>query len=166
MSEPRVCRRCGARVPTGLECWRCGSKHVGAPRSERTTTARLAGFHPAWVVYPLLVVWLAVRGEMGRGFIVPWFVALTLAFMIRQAGRSEGKSDLEALLRQLLGILQGVLASGSLLALTFGITYRSSGGPDWYTMSHHSPTMGSSNRRPPSAGETAPEGTTLVIAVP
>ena len=86
---------------------------------------------------------------MGRGFVGPWFVSLTLAFIIHQALRSRNKSTLEMLLRVLWRPLQGILASGFLLALNFGITYSSSGGPDWYTMSHHSPTMGSSNRRPP-----------------
>jgi LytS/YehU family sensor histidine kinase len=88
----------------------------------------LAGFSPVWVVWLALVVWLAFRGEMGSGFVVPWFVLLSLASIVHQGLRSRGKTDTEVIVRLMGGLLLGPIIGALLLAVTAGLTYRCSGG--------------------------------------
>lgn len=88
----------------------------------------MARFHPVWIVVPILVTWLAARGEMGGEFNTPWFVLITLVVAVRFVGRGRNSSRLAFLGRSFVGLVVGLMTSTLLLGITFGVAYRCSGG--------------------------------------
>jgi len=113
----------GGRVPVvrpGVGGWRMSG--------DRVPWDRLVRFHPAWIVFPVLVAWLATRGEMGNEFSGPWFVFLTLAFAGHFVSRGRDATKWAMIGRSLLGLILGLLASALLLGVTALIVYRCRGG--------------------------------------